>query len=32
MMSLVVALAVYALLHFAINGLLRIFVQRKTSV
>jgi uncharacterized protein YggT (Ycf19 family) len=32
MMSFLVALAVYMLLHFAVNGLLRIFVQRKTSV
>jgi hypothetical protein len=32
MMSFIVALAVYALVHFAINGLLRMFVQRKTSV
>jgi uncharacterized protein YggT (Ycf19 family) len=32
MMSYLVALAVYVLLHLAINGLLRLFVQRKTSV
>ncbi len=32
MMSFLVALAVYMLLHLAVNGLLRIFVQRKTSV
>jgi uncharacterized protein YggT (Ycf19 family) len=32
MMSYVVAFAVYVLLHLALNGLLRLFVQRKTSV
>lgn len=32
MLSYVVALAAYLVLHAAINGLLRIFAQRKTSV
>jgi uncharacterized protein YggT (Ycf19 family) len=32
MTSYVVALAVYLLLHIAINGLLRLFVHRKTAV
>lgn len=32
MISYVVALVVYALLHMAVNGLLRLFVQRKTAV
>ncbi len=31
-LPIIVALVVYALLHFAINGLLRIFVHRKTTV
>jgi len=32
MTSYILALAVYALLHMAVNGLLRLFVQRKTVV
>src|SRR5262245_25338283 len=32
MMSYVVALAVYMLLHMAVSGLLRLFVHRKTAV
>lgn len=32
MLSYVVALAAYLLLHLAINGLLRIFTERKTAV
>ena len=32
MISYVVALGVYMLLHLAVNGLLRLFVQRKTVV
>jgi uncharacterized protein YggT (Ycf19 family) len=32
MLSYVVALAVYLLLHLAVNGLLRIFAERKTVV
>src|SRR5712692_6572059 len=32
MLSYIVALAVYALLHMAVNGALRLFVQRKTVV
>jgi uncharacterized protein YggT (Ycf19 family) len=32
MLSYVVALAVYILIHLAVNGLLRLFVQRKTAV
>jgi uncharacterized protein YggT (Ycf19 family) len=32
MTSYVVALAVYVLLHMAVNGLLRLFVHRKTAV
>jgi uncharacterized protein YggT (Ycf19 family) len=32
MLSYIIALAVYILLHLAVNGLLRIFVQRKTTV
>jgi len=32
MTSYVVALAVYMLLHMAVNGLLRLFVHRKTAV
>jgi len=32
MLSYVVALVVYMLLHMAVNGLLRLFVQRKTVV
>lgn len=32
MTSYVVALAVYMLLHMAVNGLLRLFVHRKTTV
>ncbi|HEX5070275.1 MAG TPA: hypothetical protein VFV78_08660 [Vicinamibacterales bacterium] len=32
MLSYVVALGVYLLLHLAINGLLRIFTERKTAV
>lgn len=32
MTSYIVALAVYMLLHLAVNGLLRLFVQRKTVV
>lgn len=32
MISFVVALCVYALLHMAVNGLLRLFVHRKTAV
>ena len=32
MLSYIVALVVYVLLHAAINGLLRLFVQRKTVV
>jgi uncharacterized protein YggT (Ycf19 family) len=32
MLSFVVALAAYLLLHLAINGMLRIFAQRKTEV
>jgi uncharacterized protein YggT (Ycf19 family) len=31
-LSIVIALVVYMLLHLAINGLLRIFVHRKTTV
>ena len=31
-LPIIVALVVYMLLHFAINGLLRIFVHRKTTV
>jgi hypothetical protein len=32
MLSYLVALAAYVLLHLAVNGLLRIFAQRKTAV
>jgi hypothetical protein len=32
MLSYVVALAVYGLLHLAINGLLRLMAERKTTV
>jgi hypothetical protein len=32
MLSYVVALVAYVLLHAAINGLLRIFAERKTTV
>jgi uncharacterized protein YggT (Ycf19 family) len=32
MLSYVVALVVYALLHMALNGLLRLFAQRKSSI
>ncbi len=32
MLSYVIALAIYALLHMAINGALRVFVHRKTAV
>ena len=32
MLSYLVALAVYVLVHMAVNGLLRLFVQRKTAV
>jgi uncharacterized protein YggT (Ycf19 family) len=32
MLSYVVALVVYVLLHMAVNGLFRLFVQRKTAV
>jgi uncharacterized protein YggT (Ycf19 family) len=32
MLSYVVALVVYALLHLALNGLLRLFAQRKSSI
>ena len=32
MLSFIVALAVYALLHMAVNGLFRLFVHRKTVV
>ena len=32
MLSYVVALAAYVLLHLAVNGLLRLFAQRKTAV
>src|SRR5262245_45175304 len=32
MLSYIVALVVYMLLHLAVNGLLRIFVSRKTTV
>jgi len=32
MVSYVVALIVYILVHMAVNGLLRIFVHRKTVV
>jgi uncharacterized protein YggT (Ycf19 family) len=32
MFSYIVALAVYMLLHMAVNGLLRLFVHRKTAV
>jgi hypothetical protein len=32
MLSYVVALAVYILVHLAVNGLLRLFVQTKTVV
>jgi uncharacterized protein YggT (Ycf19 family) len=32
MLSYVIALGVYMLLHMAVNGLLRLFVQRKTTV
>jgi len=32
MLSYIVALAVYVLLHMAVNGLLRLFVHRKTVV
>ena len=32
MLSYVIALIVYVLLHLAVNGLLRLFVQRKTEV
>ncbi|HMJ08076.1 MAG TPA: hypothetical protein VK468_03670, partial [Pyrinomonadaceae bacterium] len=31
-LPIIVALVVYMLLHLAINGLLRIFAHRKTSV
>lgn len=31
-LPIVIALVVYALLHFGINGLLRIFVHRKTEI
>jgi uncharacterized protein YggT (Ycf19 family) len=32
MLSYVVALIVYVLVHFAVKGLLRLFIQRKTTV
>jgi uncharacterized protein YggT (Ycf19 family) len=32
LLSYVVALAVYLLLHVAVNGLLRIFTERKTAI
>jgi hypothetical protein len=32
MLSYVVALIVYMLVHFAVKGLLRLFVQKKTTV
>jgi hypothetical protein len=32
MLSYIVALVVYLLLHMAVNGLLRLFVRRKTFV
>jgi len=32
MLSYIVALAVYILLHLALNGLLRLFAQRKSSI
>ena len=32
MLSYIVALAVYVLLHMAVNGLFRLFVHRKTAV
>jgi hypothetical protein len=32
MTSYIAAFAVYVLLHMAVNGLLRLFVQRKTAV
>jgi len=32
MLSYIVALAVYALLHLAVNGMLRLFAQRKSSI
>ena len=32
MFSYVVALVVYVLLHWALNGLLRLFAQRKVSI
>jgi uncharacterized protein YggT (Ycf19 family) len=32
MLSYIIALAVYALLHMAVNGLLRLFVSRKATV
>jgi hypothetical protein len=32
MLSYVIALAVYVLLHMAVNGLLRLFVSRKAAV
>jgi hypothetical protein len=32
LLSYVVAFGVYVLLHMAVNGLLRLFVHRKTAV
>jgi hypothetical protein len=32
MLSYVVGLVVYLLLHLAVNGLLRLFAQRKASI
>ena len=32
MLSYVVAMVVYVLLHWALNGLLRLFAQRKASI
>ena len=32
MLSYIVALVVYILLHMALNGLLRLFAQRKSSI
>jgi hypothetical protein len=32
MLSYIVALVVYVLLHMAVNGLFRLFVRRKTIV
>jgi len=32
MLSYVVALVVYALLHMAVNGLLRLFAEKKSAI